>query len=146
MAFTRYWGKDVAELATWDSVAIPGWQEITIEETAAPLPEQIDVTSALATVYEHVEDPMGGKGLAHVTVTVQGLASKTDVSDTGFFSEDLDAEAAFVLQKGSGAGKDKFTATAKLKSRARPHEVATFVPYTVTLERNGTGTWAASTL
>lgn len=142
MAHTPYTGKMVADNAKWNALAIPGWRLITIEETAGPLPEQLDKTTAADSAYSTLEDPLGAKGSAKTAITIEGLASKTDVADTGLFSHAMDDAHAFVYQK--GAGVDKFSVTPVLKRRTRPAAIATLVPYTLVLEKEDVGAWTAS--
>lgn len=145
MAHTPYTGKSVGTLLTWNALAVPGWKRVVIEETAGPLPEQIDKTTAADAAYAKMADPLGSKGSAKTTITIDGLSSKPDVADTGLFSHAMDDAQAFVYQAASGAGKDKFTVTPLLKRRSRPAEITTLVPYTLVLEYEGAGTWAQST-
>lgn len=144
MVFTPYTGKSVGALLTWNAVPVPGWRRVVIEEQAGPLPETLDKTAAADSAYAYMDDPMGAKGQKKVTITVDGLASQTDVADTGLFSHAMNDAHAFELQKAAGAGKDEFTVTPLLKRRSRPGEVRALVPFTLVWEYDGTGTWAAS--
>ena len=86
----------------------------------------------------------GRRAAAKTVVTIEGLASKVDVDDSGLFSLAMDSSQAVVFQAAAGATHDKFTTTMILKRRSRPAEIATLVPYTIVLELEDLGTWAAS--
>jgi hypothetical protein len=108
MAHQETTGKDVA--VTYDGASIPtGWQKITIAEKGKPLREQIDKTHAGDAAYAFMDDPLGGKGSASCTVTIEGLLSVTDHQDSGLLTKSIDGEATLVVSYGSG--KDKFTLT-----------------------------------
>ena len=144
---TPYTGKSVGALLTWgpSDETVPGWKRAVIEETAGPLPEQLDVTDSADSAYVNMEDPMGAKGTAKTSITIEGLASSADVSDTGLFSYAMDVDTYdFTFQAETGATHDNFTITPVLKRRSRPAEFATLVPYTIVLEKEDIGTWIAS--
>lgn len=147
MPITHYTGKTTGTLLTWGPAdePVPGWRRLVIEETAGPLPEQLDKTGAIDSAYVTMADPMGAKGQAKTTITIDGLASKKDVADTGLFSYAMDVDTYnFVFQAEAAATHDKFTVTPVLKRRSRPAEITTIVPFTLVLEYEGTGTWASS--
>ncbi len=144
MAHTPYTGKSVGVLLTWNAVAVPKWKKLVIDEQAGPLPAQLDKTNAASSGYESFEDPMGSKGNPKTTVTIDGLASKTDVADTGVFSHAMNDAHALVFQAATGAGHDKFTITPELTKRSRPAEIGTLTPYTLTFELEAAGTWISS--
>ena len=144
---TPYTGKSVGALLTWgpSDETVPGWKRVVIEETAGPLPEQLDVTDSADSAYVNMEDPMGAKGTAKTSITIEGLASSADVADTGLFILcDGRGHLRLHIPGGAGATHDKFTITPVLKRRSRPAEFATLVPYTIVLEKEDVGTWIAS--
>ena len=147
MTHTIYTGKSATTAAKVGATAITGWREITIEETFAPVPEEMDITKAGDASYQFMDDPLGGKGSASCKVTVNGLFSRTEKSDIGVLTANqADTTVTMTVQKGIGAGKDLFTMTAgKVQSFDTPHEIATLVPYTVVYSLStSAGVWSAS--
>jgi hypothetical protein len=140
MAFTKYTGKD--DDITFNSAAIAGWREITITENAIPLPEKSDTTVAGASVYEMTDDPLGGKGTAKTTITVSGLASRSDVADPGLFALTPGVEHAILYTANTGSGNDSFALTIRFQKRSLKPKVGDWTPFTFTFEALTGGTWA----
>lgn len=147
MAHTVYTGKSATSTVKVGATAITGWREITIEETFAPVAEQMDITKAGDGSYQQMDDPLGGKGSASAKITVAGLFSRSEKHDSGVLTANVpDTTVTVTVQKGSGAGKDLFTMTSgRVQSFDTPHEVASLVPYTVvyTLPASA-GAWSTS--
>ena len=97
MTHTVLMGASATTAATIDGAAITGWQELTIAEKFAPLPEQLDTTAAGDTAHVLIDHPLGGKGSDSCQVTVAGLLSVTSHKDSGLLSLTIDAEADLLV-------------------------------------------------
>jgi hypothetical protein len=147
MAHTLYTGKSATTAPKIGATAFTGWREITIEETFAPVADQVDITAAGDSSYTFQDDPLGGKGSASCQLTVAGLFSRSEKHDTGVLTANQPgATVTSTVQKGSGAGKDLFTLTGgTVKSFDTPHEVAALVPYTIVIALpTSAGVWSSS--
>jgi hypothetical protein len=147
MAHTIYTGKSATTAPKVGATAITGWREITIEETFAPVAEQMDITKAGDATYQQQDDPLGGKGSPSAKITVSGLLSRSEHHDAGVLTANPpDTTVTVTVQKGSGAGKDLFTMTdGRVQSMDVPHEVAALVPYTVVYGLAASpGVWSTS--
>jgi len=147
MALVKYTGK--AMTASWAStpaLASYGLRQIEIVETAAPLPAQIDTTTAVATAYEYTADPLGGKGAAHTTVTFTGLADSLDYATAGWSKAARNTPHALtVYPAGNVATNNLFTLTnAEVTSYRESVTVAGYTGYTVVLEETAVGAWSAA--
>ena len=98
MSHAEFTGKSGGTTFTYDGVGT-GWQKITIAEKGKPLPDEFDITHAgdAAWTYLAGGDPLGGKGAASVTVTVDGLISSTDHQDTGLLSKAIDGTGDVIV-------------------------------------------------
>ena len=147
MAHTIYTGKSGGTAPKVGATAITGWREIVIEETFAPVAEQMDITKAGDSTYTQQDDPLGGKGSPSCKITVNGLFSRSEKSDAGVLTANQpDTTVTVTVQKATGAGKDLFTMTSgRVQSFDVPHEVATLVPYTAVYSLTASaGVWSAS--
>jgi len=143
MAHQEATGLNVA--VTYGGASIPtGWQKITIAEKGKPLREQIDKTHAGDAAYAFMDDPLGGKGSASCTVSIEGLLSVTDHQETGLLSKSIDAEDSLVVSFGSG--KDKFTLTdAAFKSHDAGGAFAAVQPFKATFSNPASaGAWSTA--
>lgn len=147
MTHTIYTGKSATTAPKVGGTAITGWREISIEETFAPVAEQMDITKAGDASYAQQDDPLGGKGSPSSKITVSGLLSRTEKKDAGVLTANQpDSTVTVTVQKGSGAGKDLFTMTSgRVQSFDTPHEIASLVPYTVVYSLStSAGVWSTS--
>jgi hypothetical protein len=147
MAHSIYTGKSATTAPKVGGTAITGWKEITIEETFAPVAEQMDITAAGDATYVQQDDPLGGKGSPSSKITVSGLFSRSEKKDAGVLTANPpDSTVTVTVQKGSGAGKDLFTMTSgRVQSFDTPHEIASLVPYTVVYSLStSAGVWSTS--
>lgn len=147
MAHTVYTGAGATTAPKVGGTAITGWREITIEETFAPVAEQLDKTKAGDASYQFMDDPLGGKGSPASKITVNGLLSRSEKHDAGVLTANQpDSTVTVTVQKGSGAGKDLFTMTSgRVQSFDAPHDTASLVPYTVVYSLStSAGVWSTS--
>lgn len=147
MTHTVYTGKSATTAPKVGGTEITGWREITIEETFAPVAEQLDKTAAGDASYQQMDDPLGGKGSASCKITVSGLLSRSEKHDAGVLTANApDSTVTVTVQKASGAGKDLFTMTSgRVQSFETPHETASLVPYTVNYSlATSAGVWSSS--
>lgn len=147
MSHTIYTGKSATTAPKVGGTAILGWREITIEETFAPVAEQMDITKAGDAAYTYQDDPLGGKGSASCQITVTGLLSRLAKSESGVLTANQpDATVTVTVQKAAGAGKDLFTMTSgRVKSFDNPHETPSLVSYTVVYGlATSAGAWTTS--
>lgn len=148
MAHAKYTGKTATSHFSWDGDSVPtGCRKITIAERGAPATETVDVTVAADTAYVFVDDPMGGKGSASVTVTIEGFLSVTDFVDDGLTATgtyDIGDTATLLVHK--TANGDLLTVTgATYKSFTTEAAVGTIVPYTATWEHTtSAGAWSTA--
>ena len=147
MAHSKYTGYSATSHFTWSGDSVPtGCRKITIAEKGKPATETIDVTVAADTSYQEVDDPMGGKGAASSTVTVEGFLSVTDFTDSGITKTGTydigDSDTLVVHKKANG---DSWTNTMTLKSFTTEVGIGEVVPYTVTWESTvSAGTWSTA--
>jgi len=143
MAHTKYTGKSATSDVIAGGAGLPtGWQKITIAEKGKPIAVQIDTTVAEDSAYVFTDDPLGGQGSPSAVVTVAGLLSVTDVSESGLFATAIGYVGDVVVKK--AASGDEYTLTnAVLKSRTTDPEFASVVPYQATFElTSSAGSWA----
>jgi hypothetical protein len=119
MAWTSHTGKDMT--LTWNGNTFPGIRRITISEEGAPLPDPQDITKAGDAAYVYEDDPLGGRGSARVSITVEGQANNSDVADSGPFSETLNTSASCVIDPaGATATYNRSTTTVELVELGTP--------------------------
>lgn len=144
MAHEKYTGRSAGSTATFGTIVIPGWREITIEENGKPLPTPINTTVAGASAYEFTDDPLGGKTANNCTVTISGLLSVTDHQDASTISL-LNlvngASATLVILKKTG--EDTFTLTSAVYKKLNiPAVYDAPVPYTISFSNStSSGAW-----
>jgi hypothetical protein len=142
MAHTKYTGKSAPVVVDWGTLAgCHGWRKITIAEKGAPATEQIDTTVAADTSYAFTDDPLGGKGSASSTVTVEGFLSELDNNESGFTTLTIGGtETIIITKKASG---DEWTADMVVKSFTTEAGIGVVVPFTVTFENTTSpGAWS----
>lgn len=142
MAHSRYTGKSAATVVDWGALsACGGWRKITIAEQGAPAAELIDVTVAADAAYAEVDDPLGGKGSASSTVTVEGFLSVTDNKDAGWTTLTIGGTETVLITK--TASGDEWTADMTFKSFTTEVGIGVVVPYTAVFENvTSAGTWS----
>lgn len=145
MAHTPYTGKNMTAAFGAGLASFPGVKKITISEKARDLPEQFDITKATDSAYTYLADPLGGKGKPLTTVTVEGLASKSDVGDSGPFAEALNATANVTVQPtGNTATNNQFVCNSmELTSLTRTDAIRERALYTAVMEVEAVGEWSA---
>ena len=146
MAYTPYTGKSAGTTIKYNNVTIPGWKKVRVEEKGRPKPEQKDVTAAEATAYVFVDDPLGGKGSANATVTVEGLLSSKDKNDGAAGILQFAVGNSYTVLVTTAAASDLFTLTnAVLKTFNVGEEVAGLTPYTMTFKNAvSAGAWSTA--
>lgn len=144
MAFTRFTGKSGGTVVKFNSVTVPGWRSINIEEKGRPLPTPIDVTDAGDSVYTFVDDPLGGKGSPTASVTIEGLLSNKDKNDGAAGLLQFGPGDTYTLLVTTATGGDEYTLTSAVyKTFDSGAEVASAVPYTLTYSHStSSGSWA----
>lgn len=147
MSLTKYTGKDMA--ATFDVAspfALNGLQTLEIVETAAPLPEQMDTTTAVASAYEFTADPLGGRGTAKTTVTAGGLMSNADYADTGYAAIALNTlDSLTIYPAGNTATYNKCVAgNCYFRGLRVTASVRDWIAFQATWEANEVPTWSAT--
>ena len=143
MAHTKYTGKSGGSTVTVGGGSIPtGWRKITISEKGKPLAQTIDTTVAGDSAYVFTADPLGGKGSASATVTVEGFLSVTDHQDTGLLATAIGTAGDVVVKK--AVSGDEYTLSgAVYQSFSSGAEFAAVVPYQATFELStAAGSWA----
>lgn len=141
MSHTKYTGKSAATTITFGALTLPGWRKITIQETGRPLPTPIDTTVAGDTAYAFTDDPLGGKTSPSSTVTVTGLLSLLDFSETQWLALAIDASDTLTVTTASGGDEWANTMTFKTFVPEAPHDGA--VAYTATFVSTvSAGVWS----
>jgi hypothetical protein len=145
VTLTKYTGKDVA--ATYKvsgPFTLVGVKTLEITETAKPLPEQMDTTT-VGAAYEQTEDPLGGKGTAKTTVTVNGLLSKADLADAGYTALAMNAKDTLTIHPaGATLTYNKcLLANALFRGIQVTAAVRDWVAFRATWEANEVPTWSA---
>ena len=142
MAYEKYTGYSATTVVDWGAMsACGGWRKITIAEKGAPAAETIDITDAADATYDFVDDPLGGKGSASSTVTVEGFLSVTDKEDSGWTSMAIGSAQTVLITK--KASNDEWTAAMVYKSFTTEAAVGVVVPFTATFEAvTSPGTWS----
>jgi hypothetical protein len=142
MSHSKYTGKSAPTVVDWGAMSTcGGWRKITIAEKGAPATESIDTTVAADASYAYTDDPLGGKGSASSTVTVEGFLSVTDFVDSGWTSMAIgSSQTVLVTKKASG---DEWTASMVYKTFTTEAGIGTVVPFTATFENTtSAGTWS----
>ncbi len=143
MAHAEFTGKSAGTTVTYDGVGT-GWRKITIAEKGKPLAEQLDTTTAGDAAWVFIDDPLGGKGAASATVTVEGFLSSLDHQETGFLSKAIDGTGnVLVTTKALG---DLYTLTAaRFSGMDTGAAFAAVQPYKATFTlTNSTGVWSTA--
>ncbi len=142
MAHSKYTGYSAPTVVDWGAMsACGGWRKITIAEKGSPAAETIDTTVAADATYAFTDDPLGGKGSASSTVTVEGFLSVTDKEDSGWTSMAIGSAQTVLITK--KASNDEWTAAMVYKSFTTEAAVGTVVPFTATFEAvTSAGTWS----
>ena len=143
MSHVKYTGKSASTAITYGGASIPtGWRKITIAEKGKPLATPIDTTVAGDSSYQFTDDPLGGKGSASASVTVEGFLSVTDHQDSGLVASAIGGTGAVVVT--TAASGDEYTlAGATFKTFEVGAEFASVVPYTATWTLpSSAGSWA----
>ena len=143
MAHTPYTGKSATTVVSVASGAVTGWREVTIEENGRPVAEAMDITKAGDLLYTYMDDPLGGKGQPSCKITVSGLLSRSDKSDSGKLTGTAKGATVTVVVT-TTAGGDTFTMTnGRYTSLDTPHGVGEVVPYTAVFDKAATtGVWS----
>ena len=142
MAHTKYTGYSATTVVDWGAMsACGGWRKITIAEKGKPAIETIDTTVAADATYAFTDDPLGGKGSASSTVTVEGFLSVTDKQDTGWTSMAIGSAQTILITK--KASNDEWTESMLYKSFTTEAAVGVVVPFTAVFENvTAAGTWS----
>ena len=143
MTHTLYTGKSGGTVVKFNNVTIPGWRKITITEKGRPLPTPIDVTVAGDSVYTFIDDPLGGKGNASASTSIEGFLSIKDKNDAAAGLLQFSPGATHDLIVTTATAGDEYTlASAVYKTFDSGHEVAAVVPYTLTFTHStSAGAW-----
>lgn len=142
MAHSKYTGYSATTVVDWGAMsACGGWRKITIAEQGKPATETIDTTVAADASYAETDDPLGGKGSASSTVTVEGFLSVTDKQDTGWTGMAIGSAQTILVTK--KASNDEWTASMVYKSFTTEAGIGTVVPFTAVFENTtSAGTWS----
>lgn len=145
MAYEKYTGYSATTVVDWGAMSdCGGWRKITIAEKGAPAIETIDTTDAADATYDFTDDPLGGKGSASSTVTVEGLLSLTDKKDSGWTSMAIGSAQTILVTK--KASNDEWTAAMVYKSFTTEAAIGSALPFTATFEATtSAGTWSTDT-
>lgn len=129
---------------TFNSKALTGVQEITIDDAGAPNAEQLDKTCAGDTTYTFLADPLGAKGPKKATVTVKGqdsYASYADATMKKFAFNDPRAATAD-LAPGVTNGQTYTHSTLQLLERTTEVLYDNWATYTLVFGANALGAWS----
>lgn len=142
MSHSKYTGYSAPTVVDWGAMsACGGWRKITIAEKGAPATETIDTTVAADATYQTTDDPLGGKGSASSTVTVEGFLSVTDKADSGWTSMALESAQTILITK--KASNDEWTEDMVYKSFTTEIGIGVVVPFTAVFENTtSAGTWS----
>ncbi len=143
MALDKFTGKSGGTVVSFNSVTLPGWRKITIDEKGRPLPTPIDTTDAGDSEYEFTDDPLGGKTSPSASVTVEGFLSVTDHQDATGLLQFAPGNTYTLLVTTKLLGDEYTLTSAVLKSFTTGAEVAGIVPYTAVFSNStSAGAWA----
>lgn len=144
----EFTGKDMTLIVTEAGGArtLTGLTKVTINEVGRPKAEQKDITDSNYTVYTEMTDPLGGKGTAKATMTVEFQDSATGYADSQACAlVALGGSVAFAA--GTTTDDVKYDHTA-MQLTKRQHKITWDQPVahgTLTYEANAVGTWGSVT-
>lgn len=141
MSHSRYTGKEATSHIA--GLTVPGWRKVVIAEKGKPATKTFDRTTQEDSGYVEEDDPMGGKGSASATVTIEGYLGVTDKNESGVTGTPEGSTVASLTIHKKAAGDLYTLAGGVLQSFKTSAKIGDNVPFTVTVEHTtSSGAWS----